>query len=161
MSTTERVSARPVTERRIKTVLDRHQMHYGTDDDGRIGTFHAGHLFRIAGEGGVLLIRTRWHRSVESGRAPVLHTLLRRWNADLEPVLLTPVPWGAGLTVDARAESGGPVRLTDSELYRALSDSLEGALRAFALLDRHLGTQTGALTPTIGLGSTQRALGSA
>ncbi|MEV7973070.1 YbjN domain-containing protein [Cellulomonas sp. NPDC089187] len=130
-------TGRRVTEHRIMTVLDRHGLHYGTDDDGRIGSFHAGHLFRIGCVDGALMIRTRWHRSVESGRAPMLHAVLRRWASEDERVQLTAVPWGQGLTVDAHCVSDR-AGLTDRQIHRHLTTAMDGSLRAFGLLDRLL-----------------------
>lgn len=122
-------------------VLDRHGLHYGTDDDGRIGSFHAGHLFRIDCGDGVLRARSRWHRSVEGSRGAELHALLRRWNAEEVAVRLTATPWGPGLTVDALAEVLCPGGLTDGQIHRHITGVMNDALRAFGLLDQALTTE--------------------
>lgn len=74
----------PLTNDRIKSVLDAREANYGVDDDGDIGGYWDGHLFYffiLGSDKDFLQSRARWNRRVDVAHFAAIVEAANEWNA--------------------------------------------------------------------------------
>lgn len=83
-SATPAAGLAPISKGRIRAVLDKREMNYGTDSDGDIGGYWDGHLFYFFTMGKdeeYLQTRGRWNRRVSAEQFARVLEIVNEWNA--------------------------------------------------------------------------------
>ena len=74
----------PLTNDRIKAVLDAREANYGVDEDGDIGGYWDGHLFYffiLGSDKDFLQSRAKWNRKVDVSQFEAIVSAANEWNA--------------------------------------------------------------------------------
>lgn len=128
----------PLSDARIKAVLDARGYNYGVDGDGDIGGIWDDHLFyflRIGSEQEHLQVRGRWSRPLSAAHYTAVLELANEWNINkLFPKTYVRVEDG-DLGVYAEHTVDYEPGLTDEQLDQHLACGVSTALSFFGLLD--------------------------
>ncbi|QIK83283.1 YbjN domain-containing protein [Sanguibacter sp. HDW7] len=138
----------PLTREMVQGILDAHEFHYVTDDDGDFGGNWDEHRvwFMLMGDKEeIFQVRGTWSRSVEPEHKATLLRALNEWNRErVFPKMYARVNTETDL-LDVHAESSTDLEhgVTAEQLDVILMSGLETAMMAF----EHLDTQA----PSFGL----------
>lgn len=147
----------PLTREMVQGVLDAHEFHYITDDDGDFGGNWGDHRvwFMLMGDKEeIFQVRGTWGRAVASEHKATLLRALNEWNRErIFPKMYARLNPASGL-LDVHAESSTDLEhgVTAEQLDVILMSGLETAMMAFEHLD--------AQAPSFGLAALPPADGS-
>lgn len=135
----EAASTPPLSQARIKSLLEADEMHYGIDADGDLGGWWDGHLFYffLMGEQHeILTIRARWNRTISQENWSAMLEIANQQHAEqLFPHIALLRGDDNTMNVFAQHCVDYEHGVTDAQLRLHFQTAIRSTLRFFAKLD--------------------------